>query len=246
MKLVRKYLLIIIAAGTLFFMNSSSSKAQISIQAGIGGGVSIPSGDLSGNTIEYYSGQNYGLSSGFNVHGKARLGFLGFSLFGEFGYSSFSNNGEAEPGKGKIDLSQHIVSLKVGPEFHISIPLSPIEPYVNANVAYNSIRGTTTFQGVSEVPSNEYTVESASRFGIGFGGGIIFSLGPATSLDISVDYNLMNLIGKSWDAAGDKRIDSYQSLNDDKDPLFEAPDHFVENSRSISTMNISATLMFGL
>lgn len=61
----------------------------------------------------------------------------------------------------------------------------------------------------------------------------------------------MNLFGKSYDDQNpleDKRIDSYLSLNDDKDPLYGKDDskHIISRARSVHTILFSATLMIGL
>jgi len=126
-----------------------------------------------------------------------------------------------------------------------------VTPYIAGNIAINRFSGETTFQGVAKVPSAVFSVESASRFGIGFTGGVLIKIGPLTSLDIAFAYNLMNLGGKTWTDVNpyqDKRIDSYLALNDAKDP-FSPPgndDHFVSSNRTISSLLLTASLMFGL
>lgn len=236
----------------LTILGSSAAQNQVTLQAGGGLGAVFPAGDFGSTTIDYYAGTKYGLSTGFNLHGKIRVGFGGFTLMGEVGYSSLSNSGEALPGQGKVDVSQTIISLKAGPEYHIDLPAAPLEPYVGANLALNIFNGETTFQGVSKVPSGTIDVPSASRFGIGIDGGALFSLGPLMSLDIAVHYNLMNLIGQSWEDADptkDDNIESYQRLSDDKDPGFISstdPKHFIGSSRAIHSIGLTASLMFGL
>ena len=81
---------------------NNNSQAQITLQAGGGIGIVIPEGDLSGTTMDYYSGKNYGLGSGFNLHAKVKAGLLGFILFGELDFNSLSNNGYSVPGEGSI------------------------------------------------------------------------------------------------------------------------------------------------
>ncbi len=128
-----------------------SSYAQIpvkpvSIQLGGGFGLVSPMGDYGGSTIDYYAGTKYGLSTGFNLHGKVRLGLLGFNLFGELDYAWFTNNGNAEPGIGSINISQKNFSIKIGPELQFSIPLSPITPYLSGIISLNSFSGDVTFR----------------------------------------------------------------------------------------------------
>lgn len=232
------------------FFVSSASNGQVTLQAGVGLGAVIPSGDFGGSTSNYYSGTEYGLSTGYTVHGRGRVGVGPLTLMGEIAFASLSNSGDAEPGQGKIDVSQNIISLKAGPEYHIDIPVSPLELYLGANLALNIFDGETKFQGTSRVPTGTYSVQTGTRMGVGFNAGAILSLGPLTALDVSVQYNLMNLVGKKWEDVNvqERRLDSYLSLNDDKDPLF-APnnqDHFIQSSREIHAVGITASLMFGL
>jgi opacity protein-like surface antigen len=227
------------------------TQAQISIQLGAGVGVLSPASDFRGTTLEYYAGQNYGLSSGFAVAGKARLGVLGFNLVGEISYASLSNEGNSEPGQGRVEVSQKILTLRAGPEFQLSLPAIPLTPYVGASVALHRFSGQTTFQGVAKVPSATFDVESASRIGVGLNGGVLVKLGPSLSLDLGVGYNLMNVAGKTWadvNPTQEQRLDSYLALNDGKDPLYRAGDdkHFITNERSISSIQAMASIMFGL
>lgn len=233
----------------------SSSYAQIpgspvTMQLGVGIGKVSASGDFGGSTIDYYSGSKYGLSGGVNLQGKVRLGILGFNIVGEVDYAYFSNNGFSEPGQGKVDISQKVLSLKVGPEFKIGIPLFPVTPYIGANIQLNKFSGDVTFNGVAKVPSGTYDMAGASRVGFGINGGVVVSLGGIT-VDVGAQYNLLNVSGKAWEDANpnkDQRLDSYLSLNDDKDPAYAAgnTDHFIGSSRTISSFAVTATIMFGL
>jgi opacity protein-like surface antigen len=228
-----------------------TTSAQIKLQAGIGGGIAIPSSEYSGSTIDYYSGTKYGLSTGYNIAGKFRVNLLPISIAGTIDYSSFSNSGESEDGKGKVDISQSIISIKVGPEYQVNIFVAPLTPYIWGNIAYNSISGETKFNGVSDVPSGNYDVKAASRFGFGLAGGVLINISPFLELDLGLQYNWVNPFGKDFEETDPnmvQRIDSYLALNDAKDPAFE-PDnkeHFIENDRSINTFNITVTLMVGL
>ena len=70
------------------------------------------------------------------------------------------------------------------------------------------------------------------------------------SLDVGVSYNMMNLIGRSWEDADptkDQRLDSYTTLNDDKDPVpLNANEHFIGSARSIQSVQVTASILFGL
>lgn len=232
-----------------FMVNSTT--AQVSIKFGGGIGIMSPASDFSGSTLEYYNGSNYGLSSGLNLHGKAKFGFAALNLTTELDYSSLNNTGNSEPGQGKVNISQKIISLKVGPEFRFSMPALPLTSHIGANLALNSFSGETTFQGVSKVPSATYNVNAVTRLGIGFSAGAEVSVTPLLSLDFNISYNLMNISGKEWEdvkPATDQRIDSYLSLNDGRDPGYTAGDdeHFIASERSIHALLFTVSILFGL
>lgn len=233
-----------------FFLFTSLAFAQISTKVGAGGGLVTPSGDYGGSTVDFYNGTKYGLSSGYNFHAKAKVSILTFALKGEIDYSKLSNDGNAfDDGRGTVEVSQSVLAFRVGPEFRIDIPLFPLTPYLDANVAMNNISGEVTYQGVSSVPSGTYDIESATRFGLGFGGGVEFSLGPGMVLDLGVHYNLINLIGKEYKSDVDaRRIDAYTAINDDSDPLNISgdDDHFIKDSRAMSNLQFTLTVLFGI
>lgn len=239
----------IISVIALLVVFSSLSLAQISVKIGAGAGYVTPAGDNGGSTVDFYNGTKYGMSSGYNFHAKAKVSILTFAVNGVIDYSKFSNDGNAfDDGRGEVEVSQSILSFRVGPEFRLDIPLVPIVPYIDANVAMNTISGEVIYQGVAEVPSGTYEIESATRFGFGFGGGVEFSLGPAMTLDLGIHYNLVNPLGKEYKADADaRRIDAYTSLNDDSDPFSAVgnDDHFISDSRSISNLQFTLTVLFG-
>lgn len=229
---------------------SSEINAQISFQVGGGLGYTIPSADYSGTTIDFYNGTKYGLESGINFHAKARLNLLLISAFGEIGYSSLSGNGESEPGQGSVDISHKIVSIKLGPEFHLGVPMTPLTAYLQVFGAYNTISGTVEFQGVSNVPSGSYDLASASRIGAGAGVGVIYSF-SGFDLDFNIQYHLVNLGGKEYkieNITSHERLDNYTSLNDGKDPLYNinSTGHFIKNDRALDTVELKLSILFGL
>ena len=236
---------------TALIVTHTVAPGQVGVQLGGGIGILSPTSDFKGTTMEYYAGQNYGLSSGFAMAGKIRLGVIGLHLVGEIGFASLSNDGNSEPGQGRIELSQKILTFRAGPEFQLSLPAVPLTPYVGASIALHRFSGETTFQGVAKVPSGTFSMEAASRFGVGINGGLLVSLGSSITLDLGVSYNLMNVAGKSWtgvDPTKVRRLDSYLALNDGTDPLYRAGDdkHFINNERSISSIQAMALIMFGL
>lgn len=234
----------------LLFLTSTQFYSQVTLQLGGGLGYISPTGDYGGSTLDFYNGTKYGMSSGFNYHAKARVGLLGFNLFGIIEYSTVSGDGESEPGQGQVENSHSILSIKAGPEFNISPPLSPVGFYIDGFVSVNTFSGTVKFQGVSKVSSGEYDLESATRFGAGVGGGVLLDLIPIVTFDFGIHYNLYNIFGQTYTGTttNPKRLDAYTSLNDDKDPLYGTDDdlYIIENSRAINAWQFTLTAMIGI
>lgn len=236
---------------SLALIATASSKAQVSFQIGAGGGVTIPTSEYGGSISDFYDGTKYGFGSGYDLHAKARLGLIGWRFTGEVDYSSVSRKGDIGQGLGNADISQKVLGFRIGPEFYLGVPLAPVTPYIGANLALNNFSGQVQFQGVSKVPSGTYDLTSATRIGFGFNGGLLFSLGTLTSLDLGFSYDMLNATGKSWTGGSSstaQRLDSYQALNDAKDPLYKAGDdkHFIGSTRNINEFQITATFMFGI
>jgi hypothetical protein len=251
MKFISRSVRISVALAALIVVTITPSRSQVDIKLGGGIGLTIPTADFGGTTLDYYNGSRYGLSSGVNVHGNAKVGLAGWILAGEVDYSWLSNNGNSEPGQGTVNLSQRVLSLKAGPEFRIGIPETPVTSYIGLNLSVNRFSGETTFQGVSKVPSGTYSVQAATRFGAGISAGSEVSIGPFLSLDFNISYNLMNVSGQAWDDANpklDQRLDSYLSLNDNGDPQYAVGDdkHFISHERNIRTIQFTVSLLFGL
>lgn len=228
----------------IFFETSYS---QVKFSAGPTVGLTAPMGDYGGTTIDYYYGSKYGLGSGINLGAIFKAKFSSVSARVSAIYSSHSNTGNSEPGKGYVETKQSLFIIGLGPEFAFSIQGSPIKPYVGVDLLITNFSGETTFRGVARVPSDgTYSMSSATRTGIGFGAGIDYGLGKKYSLEFGIRYNLHNVFSKSF-VGGDKRIFSYTSLNDDKDPLYpddELKEHFIGSTRSITTFQFNLAFLF--
>jgi Outer membrane protein beta-barrel domain len=249
MKIDLRSFRVALAVAAFLILTITSSEAQVNLKFGVGIGTMIPTSDFSGSTSDFYNGSRYGLSSGPNIHGRAKVGLSGWSLTSEIDYSSLSNTGNAGPGQGEVELSLTILSLKVGPEYRLNLPVFPVPLYIGVNLALNRFSGKTTFQGVSGVPSATYNMDGATRFGIGFSVGTEVSIGSDMALDINISYNFMNLSGKKWgdvNAGSNQHIDSYLALNDGRDPQYAAGDdnHFISNERNIHSILFTVGILF--
>jgi len=231
---------------------SSINYSQVTLQVGAGGGYIAPTGDYAGSTVDFYNGTKYGMSSGYNFNAKVRVGLLGLNLFGIIDYSSISGDGQSDPDNknSQIENTQKILSFKAGPEFNISIPLSPVGVYFDGFLSVNTFSGTVSFQGVSGVSTGEYDLETATRVGAGVGGGVLLDILPVVTLDLGIQYNWYNLFGKQYNSINTnlQREDAYTSLNDDADPLYQSSSnvHIIGESKAINAWEFTLTAMFGI
>lgn len=244
---MKKLILVILFS----FSFISISSAQITAQIGGGLSYNLPQGDAGGTTDEFYKGTKYGLSNSVTFFAKGRAGLLGTSFFAEIDYGKLRGDGNADEDRGSVEVSLQNFSVKLGPEIMIDIPLSPVSPYLAPYLMINQFSGEVKFQGVSKVPSGTYDLKSATRIGGGAAAGVLFKLNPALKIDISLHYQLLNLFGKQFDAVDPtsvRRLDSYTSLNDDKDPLYSSTsdEHIISDKRSINNIQFKVGLMFGL
>lgn len=228
----------------LILLLQLSVSSQVRFAVGPSIGLTLPTGDYSGTTLEYYNGTKYGLGSAVNFGGvfKARLSAL--TIKAELNYTSLKNSGNSEPGKGFVEVKQNIFIIGAGPEFSFKITGSSVTPYAGIELLLTSFSGETTFQGVSKVPSGTYSMSSATRTGLGLGAGVEFSFGKNYTLDLGLKYNLLNLMGKTF-SGGSDRLNSYIALNDERDPLYPDDKHPIGSNRSISVIQFNLAFLFG-
>jgi opacity protein-like surface antigen len=242
-------ILLLIAA--VFLMGNTANSQIVKFKLGPMVGLTAPTGDYAGNTMEYYSGTKYGMNSGVNFGAIFKTGIGPFNLRISGSYAPLSNSGIAEPGEGFIETKSDMLIFSAGPEFDLAIPFSPIKPYLGVDLLFSSISGRTTFSDVDFIPDGTYDMQSATRVGLGFGAGLEYGIGASNVLDISFRYNLVNLFGKEYRDAtpsDTRRLDAYLSLNDDADPLAGTSPvsaHPITTSRSISVFQIDVAFLFG-
>jgi hypothetical protein len=243
---------IALLSSIIIFFISSIIYSQVTLQVGAGGGYMLPTGDYAGSTVDFYNGTNYGMSGGYNINAKVRVGLLGFDLFGILDYSSIVGDGQSDPDNknSQIENTQNILSIKAGPEFKIEIPLSPIGFYFDGFVSVNTFTGTVSFKDVIGVDDGDYDLETATRVGAGGGGGVLWNIISIVTLDFGVNYNWYNLTGQQYTgvSTNPQRLNAYTSLNDDADPLYQEgpPDHIIGESRSINAWEFTLTAMIGI
>ena len=161
-------------------------------------------------------------------------------------YSIFKNKGNGESSQGEIELDRRIFSLRLGPEWFLDVADS-FTPYVSAGLILNNMGGDAGFKKISTVPDTAFIQQAGERLGLGISGGVLIPLYPEANFDISLNYNLLNPFNKVWVAdSRERRVDSYAAINDAQDPLSPSgnPGHFIQNARSIQTLQLTITLIF--
>ena len=233
----------------VIFFSVSQSISQIKYSIGPFIGVTIPTGDYSGTTIDYYEGIHYGLSSGIDIGALLKIKLPVLAIRISAGYSPLKNTGVAviDHPDSYIEVKQSLFTISAGPEFQFNIPQSPIKPYAGIDLLLTSFSGETTFINVPKVDPGTFSMSSTTRIGLGLGVGSEFGLGKKYSLDLGLRYNIHNLFGKTI-TSSDSRVTSYLYLNDQADPLYPIdPNHHpILSNRSISTLNIYLALLFKL
>jgi opacity protein-like surface antigen len=240
-----------IFAFILIILSSTVSYSQLKIVLGPTIGYTLPTGDYSGSTSDFYNGTKYGLGSNINfgAMGKLSLGPINFNLTAI--YTPMSNTGVADLTKpnSTVEISQHLFTIGIGSQFSFGVPLSPVKPYIGFDILFSTISGSYKFQGdPSDVPSSIIDMSTATRTGLGIAAGLEFKL-MSTSLDLSLRYNMINLFSKSYEGSltSSNREESYRFLNDAKDPNYTSGDkkHPIGSNRSITTVQLQLGILFG-
>ena len=236
----------IFLVSVILFIFSSVSKAQIHISLGPQLGLALPMSDYSGNVNDFYNGTKYGMKNGFNIGATVKADLMVIAGRLDVNYAFFSNDGGISGfNNSNVTLKQHTLIIGIGPEFGINIPLSPIRPYASIELLFSTIGGDFQFTGTPLVNSSSNTISSVTRTGLGFLAGTEVKFG-IYALDLSLRYNMLNLLGKSFSSYNNNdRTNAYLNLNDDKDPNYALDKHPIGASRTISTLQINVGFMIG-
>jgi opacity protein-like surface antigen len=241
----------IILLFALIILTSSASYSQIKIVLGPTLGYTLPTGDYSGNTSDFYTGTKYGQSSNINfgVMGKLALGPINFNLSAI--YTPMSNSGVSDVThpNSTVEIKQSLFTIAVGSQFGFGVPLAPIKPYIGFDILFSTISGSYKFQGTTGVTSSNIEMETASRTGLGIAAGVELKL-MSTALDLSLRYNMINLFSKKYEGSltNNNREEAYRFLNDAKDPNYgtgSSSSHPIGSDRSITTVQLQLGVLFG-
>ena len=246
MKKTYKYLLSLL----LLVLLSGETYSLLSLSLGPVIGYTIPSSDLSGSTGDYYNGTKYGVSGGIDFGAMGNLGLGPINLHLNLIYSPLSNSGTADETKSNstVNVKMHLLTIAVGTQYSIGIPLAPIKPYAGLDILFTTFSGSFQFQGTPNVNSDTHDMNSSSRVGLGINAGVQIKL-LTFAIDASIHYNMLNLFSKRYEGTDSQnRLDSYLYLNDDKDPNYttSTDKHPIAGSRTISTIQFQLGVLFGL
>ncbi len=202
---MKKLVALFVILAAFLSLNNNSTFSQPQLKVHLTGGYNLPLPDFKGEqTFTTIEKDTYGMKSGFNAGadvkyylGKKRN--VGITL--GLNYNMFSNNVDSTIGgttynqKNKINIFQ----AALGVEYNF-MPKGKTQPFLGLAFTGNFFSGSTKTE---PLPTGgvDYTLKSASRFGVKVGGGLDFKLSKSVGAVIGFDYNLSNLIGKDADTS---------------------------------------------
>jgi hypothetical protein len=192
----------------IFFLTSLQAFSQPSSSLHFLGGYSIAMGDLKGkfgdtwatyqtnpdsNTYFLQNGFNFGLDLKFAPYLKHK----GFKIMGGVYFTNFSQGAQYSDSALSVQFAYalRIFSFSVGAEYSYITKTSKIHPFVNAQLMFSLFSGNyeETYSNDSTI---NFTLKSASRFGVKLGGGVDIPVGRRLGVIIGANYNMANLMGK--------------------------------------------------
>src|SRR5258706_9776368 len=88
----------------MVFLIHCSVYSQAKFSIGPELGLTMPTGDYSGSTIDYYNGTSYGLGSGINFGAVFKASLPLISVRVAANYVSLKNTGNSAPGVGNVSI----------------------------------------------------------------------------------------------------------------------------------------------
>ncbi len=141
--------------------------SPVSCEIGIGGGATVPTGDLSNAD-----------NTGWNAGAKARFsGLIPLDIIASGNYNRLANKVGSE--------SDILYGFGAGLEYTIPSPV--VTPYIGAQAFVNVITNSAA------------NATSVTREGAGIGAGARVEIPAFGHFDLSVQYQMLNLIGKETD-----------------------------------------------
>jgi len=209
----------------------SGTYAQNQVTVHVTGGYDLPTGDFKGdiNSTDTSATNTYLQKSGFNAGadvayylGKKRN--VGITL--SVGYHGFtSGEGTLVPNT-TTTAKFNIIAVGLGVEYAF-MPKGKANPFIGVEFTGNFFSGKFT-QTPTTGTASEFTLKSASRFGVQPHVGVDIKASKNIGFVIGARYNLANLIGKAYDSTNTSTTEF--SLNDKE---------FTVGTTTIAAKNIS-------
>ncbi len=197
---MKKINFILVVFLILFAVSNSYSQNQVSVH--VTGGYDLPMQDLKG-TIGTDT-NNYLQKSGFNIGadvkyylGKKRN--AGITLSGS--YNGFTSGTYTGPSGNTALVKINIFAIGIGAEYAF-MPKGKANPFIGVEFTGNFISGSGTYTFTTGPANINTTLNSATRFGVQFNGGVDIKFSKSFGAVIGIKYNLANLIGKKYDTTG--------------------------------------------
>jgi opacity protein-like surface antigen len=215
-----KKLTIVLAAITLVLSVNLFSQPKLTIS--VTGGYNVPLPDLKGDASSETDRDNtYLIKNGFNagLEGKYAVdkkGMFRITLGGSYnslkGEGSYFHTNDIE-----IHQKINIITAGLGAEYAF-MPKGKANPFLGLDINGNFFSGEleTIVTAPTTVDHDEEgttvtKLHSASRVGLGIGGGVDFAFSKNVGALVGFKYNLANLIGKDYDSLS--QVGEY-NLND--------------------------------
>lgn len=185
----------------LTFVCSASVYSQ-NVKFGIAGGTNYVLTPTSYRKAVDTAGVNSGFDANFHlgVIAKSKMQYIPVRWTGTLMYNYFHGSKEnvvISPTQAiDLETSTSVFTVGIGGEY-LFLP-GAVSPYASLDLNLNFI-GDRSFERKTPSGSVSRNTERGTRFGIGLGTGIDFTLAPEFDIGAGVKFNFLNLIGQTSD-----------------------------------------------
>lgn len=173
-------------------MQSNAAGLKLGVGAGVGGFSYNNTNSLS------FSNSDISYNAAFSVGAKLRLNIpqVAFTPVAFLNYYFLTGKFSGTPINTNVpinsDINQKIFTLGAGAEFKF-VPDAQVSPYLAFDIDWNNIGEVKCDQQ----PLNLVTPGAISRTGFDAGGGMLFVIPYAFTIDASLKYAVLNALGKN-------------------------------------------------
>lgn len=179
---------------TIFFSNKLQSQT---IKLGVGGGLTFVTSPAAYTNDILKGGSGFSTEYHYGIRGKWDVPFAPIKPVIFINYYKFT--GQQTYSTAEYKASTDIFSAGVKPE--IPVFDNEFHPYMSLCLSYNMF-GKYKKEKITNNIDSSYTYPGYNRLGLGIGiGGYVDAI-PLIDIDASLNYNFLNVYGKSADEAG--------------------------------------------